>query len=157
MKHLIWISTFILFSCNNLGNKNDLQAPPVANSLKQAVMNIQLFRLNQTPTTFFSAKDYYFYLNRESIKSSFMVTDSIKVDNFWLVFYKYTIDGHENFDTDWYMNIKGNYFYSGVYISSYSVDEYFDNTNVSIVKALIEKSDAWKKKSESRWWKYVNN
>lgn len=144
----------LLLGCGNEKKQDEPILPELATSLKQAAMNITLRdKISNLP--YLSGRTYYEYLNYQSMKESFTVTDSIKVENFWLLFYKYSINGHNYNSTNWFINIKGYYFISGEYISSYNADEFFDKENIDLVKALVNKANSWEAKSEKRWWKYI--
>lgn len=156
MKKLIPIFVlFLLMGCVNETKKTEVLQPVLAKSLKQAVMN-NFFNFKESEVPLLNGFAYYKYINLQNIISSFSITDSIKVENLWLIFYKYSINGHDYNDTQWFINIKGYYFYAGLYISNYNVEEYFDKENIDLVKALITKANAWEDKSEKRWWKYIN-
>jgi len=114
------------------------------------------FYFKESEVPLLTGFSYYKYINLPGIKKSFIMTDSIRVEKFWLVLYKYSINGHDYHSADWLINIKGNYFYAGVYISNYNVEENFEKENIDLAKALINKAEAWENKSEKRWWKYID-
>jgi hypothetical protein len=146
---------FLLINCTNEIKKTESVQLQLAKTLKQAVMNYN-FDLKENDAPHLSGFEYYKFINRQAIKNSFSLTDSIKVENFWLLFYKFSINGHDYFQADWYINIKGAYFYAGLYISEYNVEELFDKEDIDLAKALIKKADTWENKSEKRWWKFID-
>lgn len=155
MKKLFpFILLLLLSSCANEKRQEKVIQSQFAKSLKQAAMNYTV-SFNESDLTYLSGRTYYEYLNLQSIRDSFTVTDSIKVENFWLLFFKYSINGHDYYNTDWFINIKGNYFISGEYISKYNVEDVFEKENFDLVNALVKKAETWESKSEKHWWKYI--
>ncbi|MFZ4400929.1 MAG: hypothetical protein ACOYO1_12910 [Bacteroidales bacterium] len=156
MKKLIPIFLLIvLLGCVKEVKKAENTKPLLAKTLNQAVLNYY-FNFKEEDAPKYYGFLYYKYINQQSIKNSLTLTDSIKVENLWLVFFKYSINGHDYNQADWFINIKGDYINSGLYISKYNVEENFDKENIDLVKALIDKAEAWEGKSEKRWWKYIN-
>jgi hypothetical protein len=155
MKKILWLFCVVLVGCTAMKKEEETAKIEFAKSLKQAVENYA-FGFRDSEVQYYSGFTYYKYINRVAAKSSLILSDSIKVENLWLVFYKFSINGHDYHQSDWYINIKGNYCNAGIYIGTYNVEECFDRENVDLVKALIEKADLWEKKSEKRWWKFVD-
>lgn len=124
-------------------------------TLKEAVLsdliyNDDLFRIIKNV----SAESYFYYKNRNEIKSSLIINDSVKIEKFIAVLYKFQISGTEIFKSNWYMQIDGYYFPS--YVSSYSTEDYFDSDNVALAKAMIDKCSNWvKKNNDTKWWKIL--
>ena len=157
MKNFLFaIALLSLVACDNTKiAKTESKKPELATSLKQAVLN-RYFTFNEDDIAKLSGFDYYKYINLQNVIGSLSLTDSIKIENLWLIMFKYSINGHDYNQAEWFITIKGNYFYAGVWVSKYNVEEIFDRENIDLVKALIDKADAWEAKSEKRWWKYVD-
>jgi hypothetical protein len=102
----------------------------------------------------FNAELYFYYKNRDEIKNTLMITDSIRIEKFTAITYKFQISGMEFFKSSWYVQIDEGYF--PIYISEFNVDEKFSSENVELAKAMLKKCSEWEKKNDgSKWWKLL--
>lgn len=119
-------------------------------ALADVILNDELIKVANS----ISAEPYFFYKNRDAIKNSLVISDSIRIENYLALLYKFQISGMEFYKSNWYMKIDDGYF--SVYISEYNAEEKFNSDNVELAKAAAKKCSEWDKKSESsKWWKLL--
>ncbi|TAL60233.1 MAG: hypothetical protein EPN88_16230 [Bacteroidetes bacterium] len=119
-------------------------------ALADVILNDELIRVANS----INAESYFFYKNRDTIKKTLAITDSISIENYLALLYKFQISGMEFYKSNWYMKIDDGYF--SVYISEYNAEEKFNSDNVELAKAVAKKCSEWDKKSESsKWWKLL--
>lgn len=99
-----------------------------------------------------SAEYYYYYKNRNEIKSTLTLSDSMRIENLSVVFYTFKIKEKEFFNTQWFLNVDGHYLPKGIYISQYSDNDNFSYENQDLVKAIGKKIEVWENKSTKKWW-----
>lgn len=99
-----------------------------------------------------NADYYYYYKNRDEIKQTLSISDSMRIEKLSVVFYTFKINGQEFYNTSWFLNIDGYYLPKGMYISQYGDNEEFSNDNQELAKAIGKKIDAWEKKTTKKWW-----
>jgi hypothetical protein len=151
---LLCLASILITGCTkeNSPDTRDEQALP--SSLSEAVVSLR-FGYRESDLSRMGAFAYYTYIHKREAIKSLQLVDSIRVEGLWLLFYKYSINGRDYQHADWFLNIKGKYFYAGVYISEYNTSELFEAENVELVKALLKKANTWEDRSEKRWWKYI--
>ncbi len=119
-------------------------------ALADIILNDELIKVANS----INAESYFFYKNRDAIKNSLVISDSIRIENYLALLYKFQISGMEFYKSNWYMKIDDGYF--PVHISEYNAEEKFNSDNVELAKAAVKKCYEWDKKSESsKWWKLL--
>jgi hypothetical protein len=102
----------------------------------------------------FNSELYFYYKNRDEIKNTLIITDSIRIEKFTAITYKFQISGMEFFNSSWYVQIDEGYF--PIYISEFNADKIFSSENVELAKAMLKKCSEWEKKNDgSKWWKLL--
>lgn len=152
---LVLLSLAILVGCDKGPDVKPAVRFTFPSSITEAIVSLR-FDYKESDLPHMAALAYYTYTHKDEAIKSLQVVDSMRVENLWLVFYKYSINGRDYQHADWFLNIKGKYFYAGLYISEYNASDNFESENVDVVKALVKKADAWEAKSEKRWWKYLD-
>ncbi len=119
-------------------------------ALADVIYNEEVFKIFNN----ISAESYFYYKNRDEIKNTLIITDSIRIEKYSAATYKFQISGMEFFKSNWYIQIDDGYF--PTYVSEYNADEKFNSENVELAKAMIKKCSEWDKKNdESKWWKLL--
>lgn len=160
MKHILFIlSIFVLsiiFGCNNKQNDstNKIGKIILPKTLKEAVIYTVVpteagyNRYSGVP----NAEYYYYYKNKDEIKRTITIADSIRIEKLTAVFYTFKIKDKEFYKTDWFLNIDGYFLPIFIYITQYDDNEEFSSENQELVKAIEKKIEAWRNKSIKKWW-----
>jgi|SRR5690606_5181902 len=157
---IIYISLFAIFlfliGCSNQEEPSKKsQTIQLNKTLKDAALadiiyNEEVFKVFNN----IGAEAYFYYKNRDEIKNTLVITDSIRIEKYSATTYKFQISGMEFYKSNWYIQIDEGYF--PIYVSEYSAEEKFNTENVELAKAMIKKCSDWEKKNdESKWWKLL--
>jgi len=160
MKHILFVLSILvlsmIFGCNSTQNesKNKTGNIILPKTLKEAVIYTVVPResvyneIDGVP----NADYYYYYKNRDEIKRTITLSDSMRIENLSVVFYSFKIKDKEFYNANWFLNVDGYFLRKGIYISQYDDNEEFSFENQELVKAIGKKIEAWEKKSTEKWW-----